>query len=83
MEQYISVIDAAYKGDYRVEVSFSDSVKKVVDFGNFLRTNDHPQYNSYKNPEQFKSFRVERGNLVWGNNWDLIFPVLDLYEGTI
>jgi hypothetical protein len=29
----------------------------------------------------FQSFRIENGNLVWGKDWDLIFPIDGLYRG--
>lgn len=79
----ISVSKAAYVDGYRVELVFNDSKKRVVDFGNFLNTYSHPQYNKYKKPENFKKFRVENGNIVWGKDWDMIFPVFDLYQGKI
>ena len=41
------------------------------------------QYNKYKKQENFKKFKIENGNIVWGKDWDLIFPVYDLYEGKI
>jgi len=79
----ISVLSAAYVGGYKLEVVFNDSKKRVVDFGNFLNTHSHPQYNKYKKPENFKKFKIENGNIVWGKDWDMIFPVYDLYQGTI
>ena len=33
-------------------------------------------------PEKFQGFRVEHGDLVWGD-YDLCFPVADLYRGKI
>ena len=79
----ISVSKAAYIDGYKLEVEFNDNKKHVVDFGNFLNTNSHPQYNKYKKPENFKKFKVENGNIVWGKDWDMIFPVYDLYQGKI
>ena len=28
-------------------------------------------------------FTIDNGNIVWGKNWDLIFPVEHLYSGRI
>jgi len=64
-------------------VEFSDNKKQVVDFGNFLNTHSHPQYNKYKKSEKFKKFKIENGNIVWGKDWEMIFPVYDLYKGKI
>lgn len=45
--------------------------------------NPHPQYNRYVDPKNFKKFRIEHGNVVWGKNWDLVFPLEQLYSGTL
>jgi len=40
-------------------------------------------FKEYKKPENFKRFKIENGNVVWGKDWDMIFPVYDLYRGKI
>lgn len=79
----ISVKDVKYLHGYKLEILFNDNAKKVVDFGRFLNTHSHPQFNKYKDEKYFKKFEIENGNLVWGKNWDMIFPVYDLYLGEI
>ena len=79
----ISVKEALWAGDYMVDIIFNDHKKKRVDFGVFLNSHSHPQYNKYKQPAQFKKFKIENGNLVWGKDWDMIFPVYDLYLGRV
>jgi len=79
----IAVSAATYIDAYKLEVVFNDNKKKVVDFAPFLNTHDHPQYNKYKKPENFKKFNIENGNIAWGKDWDVIFPVYDLYKGEI
>ena len=79
----ISVITAKYISGYLIEIGFNDNTIKTVDFGRFLEKHVHPQFNKYKNPESFKQFKIESGNLIWGENWDLIFPVDQLYRGKI
>ena len=59
----------------------ADEFVRVVDFGNFIRKNPHPQYNRYLDPECFQTFSIENGNVVWGKDWDMVFPVEDLYNG--
>lgn len=51
--------------------------------GDFIRRNPHPQYNKYLDQEQFKDFSIENGNIVWGKNWNLIFPIEQLHKGEI
>ena len=49
----------------------------------FLETHSHPQFNKYKKINNFKKFKIENGNVVWGKDWDMIFPVFDLYNGLL
>lgn len=79
----IAVADAKHIDGYKVEVVFNDKKRKIIDFGGFLTTHSHPQYNKYKLEKNFKKFKVENGNLVWGKDWDMIFPVHQLYEGRL
>jgi hypothetical protein len=81
--KYIRVVEAVYEEDYKVRVLFNDGTSQTVDFGPFLIEHPHPQYNKYRNLELFKGFSIEMGNLVWGANWDLIFPVEQLHRGYI
>jgi hypothetical protein len=77
------IIQANLVGDYNVLLTFSDGVKRKVDFAAFLKKYPHPRHNKYNKPENFKRFKVESGNIVWGENWDLIFPLEQLYDGKI
>lgn len=79
----LKVIGADYSGEYKVNIKFSDESTQVVDFGPFLINKPHPQYKKYLSLELFKAFQIENGNLVWGENWDLIFPVYQLHKGKI
>ena len=29
------------------------------------------------------TFKIENGNIVWGEDWDLIFPIEQLHQGRI
>jgi len=78
----IEVISANYIGDYAIRVSFSDETEKLVDFKAFLFNSLHPSISKYKDEVLFKEFKIIGGNLNW-NDYDLIFPVHDLYEGII
>jgi len=78
-----SVINASYVGDLSVKVFFSDNTSQVVNVGEYIRRHPHPQYNRYLDEKKMKKFSLENGNIVWGNNWDLIFPVSQLYSGVL
>jgi hypothetical protein len=79
----ISVLSAKHIEHFAIDITFSNGKTKRVDFGTFLLNNSHPQYDKYKKPDHFKKFYIDRGNLVWGKNWDLIFPVEQLYKGKV
>ena len=77
----MGVVSAKYVAPLKVELHFNDGIIKTVDVGAFIRKHPHPQYNSYLNENKFKKFKIEFGNIVWGKNWDLIFPIDKLYAG--
>ncbi|MBR6446093.1 MAG: DUF2442 domain-containing protein [Prevotella sp.] len=79
----IFVIKAENAGNLTVSLTFSDNTVQTVDIGDFIRRHPHPQYNKYLNPQKFSRFTIENGNIVWGKNWDLIFPVEQLYTGAV
>lgn len=76
----IDVVQAEHAGTYRLKLVFSDGTERVVDFGPFLQNAGHPAIRAFLEPEKFASFRIEQGDLLWGD-YDLCFPVADLYEG--
>ncbi|MBC3788850.1 hypothetical protein [Spirosoma utsteinense] len=66
----------------RTAENFFNCTLQVVDFA-FLQNHPHPQHNKYRQSTNFKRFRIERGNVVWGRDWDLIFPVAQLHQGYV
>ena len=77
------IIKAEYVEGYKVKLFFSDRKRKVVDFGEFILESPYPVFNQYKDLKKFKRFKIDLGNIVWGRNWDLIFPIEQLYKGKI
>ena len=68
--------------DYTLRLTFADGIEQVVDFtGPFSRLRGY--YARYREIEEFKNFKVDEGNLVWGENWDVIFPIHKLYENSL
>lgn len=76
----ISILSAKYIAPLSIEIYFSDNTKKLVNIGEYIKKHPHIQYNTYLNENKFK---IEMGNIVWGKNCDIIFPVKDLYNGLI
>ena len=79
----IYIINATDAGNLSVNLRFSDNTVQKVDVGDFIRRHPHPQYNKYLDPRKFRRFTLENGNIVWGKNWDLVFPIEQLYEGIL
>jgi len=78
----ISIKEAKYKGDYRIDFVFSDGINKTVDFAGFLKSSNNPMTKKYLDKKQFKSFSLYHGEIVW-NDYELCFPIWDLYKGQI
>lgn len=78
----VSVSKAKMVGDYVLRIFFSDGARGDVDFGPFLTSSTNPMIRKYLDLDLFQSFTVQNGDLFW-NEYDLCFPVADLYENTI
>jgi hypothetical protein len=79
----ISVVKATYESGYKLRIVFSDKTTKTVDFEPFLSHKPHQVFAFYKQPQHFKQFQIKKGNVVWGDDWDLVFPVEQLHKGRI
>ena len=79
---FIEVESARYIGDYAIRVYFRDGFNRLVDFKPFLEASLHPSIRKYLDEGKFKEYQIVDGNLNW-NDYDLIFPVYDLYEGKL
>lgn len=76
------VTKAQFIGDFAIRVYFNDGSNKLVDFKPFLEKSLHPEIREYLDESKFREFQIVDGNLNW-NDYDLIFPVWDLYQGKI
>lgn len=83
MSDRLYITEAVDLGGLKVRLVFSDGTNSTVDVGDYIRRHPHPQYNKYLDPKKFRTFTIDGGNIVWGHNWDLIFPIEQLHEGVI
>lgn len=83
MKTGIKIVKAVHIKGYQIELTFSDGRVNIVDFEKTIMSIDIQGYKKYKNIEEFKKFKIELGDIVWGENWDLIFPLYKLYENTL
>ena len=73
------VIDAQYVEGYKLKITFADSHCVIVDFEPFFIKNPNTICDEYHDLSRFKEFKIEDGNVVWGESWDMIFHPKNLY----
>jgi len=78
----LKIDSAKYLSDYAIRIKFSDGIERLVDFKPFLLKSLHPSIKKYLDENNFSKFSLTDGNLNW-NDYDLIFPLSDLYNGEI
>ena len=81
-EQVISVEKINQLSDFKLELEFNDKTRQVIDFYPFLSRSLNPLIRKYLSPEEFSKFEIDEGDLEW-NDYDLCFPIADLYENKI
>ena len=79
----LRIIQAKATGDLSVELVFNDKSRQCINIGAFIKAHPHPQYNKYLDEDEFKKFSLDDGNIVWGEDWGLIFPIEQLHAGHI
>jgi len=82
MEKYISIEEAKYINGYRIYLKFNDGKENTLDFKEFILSSQHPEIKKYQDKNLFKKFNLEYGEIEW-NDYDLAFPIYDLYRGII
>jgi hypothetical protein len=76
----VNIVGAESVGDYRLWLTFSDNHLALIDLEPVLKRSLNPQTRQFLEAERFLSFRLEYGNLVWGD-YEMCFPIEELYEG--
>ncbi len=79
----LQITNAVVVGDLTVCLYFNDNTIQIVNIGDFIRRHPHPQYNKYLDKNLFGCFSIENGNIVWGEDWDLIFHIEQLHKWKI
>jgi hypothetical protein len=81
-EQVITVEHVKHVEDYKLELLFNDNTKQLIDFFPFLSSSLNPLITKYLDAKEFSNFGINEGDLEW-NDYDLCFPIADLYENRI
>jgi len=82
MNAEINIVGAKYMEGYRIRLEFEDGSFQEINFKTFLVESLHPEIRAFLDLEKFMGFRLEYGDLVWGD-YELCFPISDLYDNKI
>lgn len=63
-----AVVDAEYRGEFKIRVVFNDGVESTVDFSDWLTG---PVFEPLKDPNYFARFFLEGGTVSWPNGADI------------
>ena len=76
----IAVQSAIYLKDFEILLYFTNGEQRIVNFLP-LFSKLSGAYTKFSHAINFKKFFVKNGNIYWGRNEDVIFPVANLYTG--
>ncbi len=79
---FLEIAEAKYVSGYKIRLTFNDDTNRVIDFESFLRKAGNPDLMRYRQLRKFKQFHLHYGNLMWGD-YEMIFPIADLYRGEV
>lgn len=82
IDNIVTIIDARYLSDYCLRLEFNDGTIRMLDFEPFLRHARNPMIRKYLDLQLFKGFSLIGGDLMW-NDYELCFPIADLYKGEV
>ena len=82
MNDILTIDEAKYLNDYKIYLRFNDGKENTIDFKPFIFSSSHPDIKKYQNKDLFKKFLLEHGDLEW-NDYELAFPIYDLYQDQI
>ncbi len=76
------ITDAHYLYDFSLKVTFNTGKSRILDFLPLFQQFVKGDNLKFFAPERFKKFILKNGNIYWGKNEDVIFPVQLLYSGS-
>lgn len=79
-EESLTIPKAHYLGSYKILLWFSNSKQRIFNFEPLFQKYAKAEYSAWSRPSNFKKYVVDNGNIYWGKNEDVIFPVSFLYR---
>ena len=68
MNLLAAVVDAEYRGEFKIRLVFNDGVEGTIDFSDWLTG---PVFEPLKNRAYFARFFIEGGTVTWPNGADI------------
>ncbi len=78
----IELVRARIKSNYKIKIDFSDGTSRILDFYPFLESSGNPLIRAFLDSKRFAEFVIRDGDLMWGD-YEMCFPIADMYEGRI
>lgn len=78
----LNITQARQVDDYSIVLDFDDGKQQLINFKPFLIKSRHPDIRRWLDSDKFSAFRIEYGELVWGD-YELCFPIYDLYRNQL
>jgi hypothetical protein len=63
----MDITKAKYISAYKIEFTFENNSKKVVDFKVFLMNERNPMTTEFRDVNLFRKFKIEGGDILWKN----------------
>lgn len=79
----LMITEAHSVGNLTVEMTFNDNTTQQINIGDFIHHHPQPQYDKYLDEKEFSKLVLDDGNIVWGEDWDLVFPIEQLHAEAI
>lgn len=67
----LSVLNAIYLDDYKIDLSFNDGNSGVADLHDVIFNDTRVPFLVLRNKKIFRKFKIEHQTLVWENGLDL------------
>jgi hypothetical protein len=79
-QEIVEIKSAKYISAFIIAINFSNGKTKLIDFLPLFHKYVKGENLNYLALQKFKKFILRNGNIYWGKNEDIIFPVHFLLE---
>ncbi|MEI7501000.1 MAG: DUF2442 domain-containing protein [Bacteroidota bacterium] len=66
----IDIVNAEYKGGFKISLSFNNNESVIVDLKTTIYTDNRKIFEPLRNLEYFKTFKIRLNTITWDNEAD-------------